>query len=132
MQELTFKAMYIHGNDLAMRLTLKAISKGNHEAYHIIADIGRAELIQDMGGNAKLKQIPTWLLPSSCLVVAGIDSTDRHKIRQDIMLMEMTHLELMRYNTEGMEHPEDWLPSVAVDREGLETGIRTRSSRYTI
>ena len=98
----TFKAMYIH--DLAMRLTLKAISKGNHGGYHTIADIGRAELIEDMGVNAK--RTPTWLLPNSCLLVAGMEPTDRHRIRPDIMLTEMTHLELMRYNAEGMEHPE--------------------------
>ncbi len=100
----TFKAMYMHRHDLALRLPLKAISKGNHGRYHTIADIGRAELIEDMGVNAK--RIPTWLLPNSCLLVAGLEPTDRHKIRPDIMLTGMTNLELMRYNTEGMEHPE--------------------------
>ncbi len=99
----TFKAMYIH-RQLAMRPTLKAISKENHGGYHTIADIGRAELIEDMRVNAK--RIPTWLLPNSCLLVAGLEPTDRHKIRPDIMLTEMTHLELMRCNAEGMEHPE--------------------------
>ncbi len=74
-----FKAMYTHRHDLTMRLTLTAISKGNHGRYHVIADIGRAELIEDMGANAK--RIPTWLLPNSCLLVAGLESTDRHKIR---------------------------------------------------
>ncbi len=89
------KAMYIHRHDLAMRLTLKAISKGNHGGYHTIADIGRAELIEDMGVNAK--RIPTWLLPNSCLLVTGMEPADRHKIRPDIMLTEMTRQELMRY-----------------------------------
>ena len=83
----TFKAMYIHRHGLAMRLTLKAISKGNHGGYHTIADIGRAELIEDMGVNAK--RIPTWLLPNSCLLVAGMEPTDRHKIRPDIMLTDI-------------------------------------------
>ena len=49
----TFKAMYIHRHDLAMRLTLKAISKGNHGGYHTIADIGRAELIRRHGGQCQ-------------------------------------------------------------------------------
>ncbi len=41
-----------------------------------------------------------------CLLVAGVETTDRHKIRPDIMLTELTHLQLMRYNAEGREHPE--------------------------
>ncbi len=86
------------------RFTLKAISKGNHERYHTIADIDRAELIEGIGVNAK--RIPRWLLPNSCLLVAGMELTDRHKIRPDIMLTEMSHLKLMRYNAEGMQHPE--------------------------
>ncbi len=85
-----------------MRLTLKAISKGNHGGYHTIADTGRAELIEDMGVNAK--RIPTWLLPNSCLLVTGMEPADRHKIRPDIMLTEMTHQKLMRYTAEDTDH----------------------------
>ena len=124
----TFKAMYIH--DLAMRLTLKAISKGNHGGYHTIADIGRAELIEDMGVNAK--RIPTWLLPNSCLLVAGMEPTDRHKIRSDIMLTEMTHLELIRCNVEDMEHPE---LSTTINSQrplGSRDGTETRSRKVWV
>ena len=99
-----FKAMYIRRHDLALRLALKAISKGDHGGYYTIADIGRAEVIRDMGVSSK--RIPAWLLPNSCLSVAGIDPTDRNRIRPDIMLTEMTHTELMSYSTGGMEHPE--------------------------
>ena len=49
----TFKAMYVARHDQALRLVLKSIAKGDHGGNYTIADIGRAELIEDIGASAK-------------------------------------------------------------------------------
>ena len=82
----------------------------------------------DIGVNAKRKL--TWLLPNSCLLVAGMEPTDRHKIRSDIMLTEMTHLELIRCNVEGMEHPE--LSTTINSQRPLGSRDRTETRRRKI
>ena len=48
-----FKAMYIARHDQALRLILKAIAKGDRGGSYKIADIGHAELIEDMGVSAR-------------------------------------------------------------------------------
>ena len=90
-----FKVMYIAHHDQALRLILKSIAKGDHGGYYTIADIGRAELIEDMGVSAK--RIPPWLLPDSCLERADIDPADRSRLRPDTMLVEMTQSKCMGY-----------------------------------
>ena len=86
-----FKAMYIAVRHCVW--FLRSIAKGNHGGYHTIADIGRAELIEDMGVSAK--RIPPWLLPDGCLERANIYPADRSRLRPDIMLVEMTQSESM-------------------------------------
>ncbi len=56
-----------------MRLTPKAISKGNHWGYHTIADIGRAELIHDMGVDAKLKRMLLLMKQAAISALSGSD-----------------------------------------------------------
>ena len=90
-----FKAMYIARHDQALRLILKSIAKGDHGGYYKIADIGRAEVIEDMGVSAKT--ILPWLLPDSCLERADIDPADRNRLRPDIMLVNMSQSECMSY-----------------------------------
>ena len=85
--------MYIARHDQALRLILKSIAKDDHIEYYTMANIGRAELIEDMGVIAK--QIPPWLLSDSCLERANIDPADRSRLRPDIMLVEMTQSESM-------------------------------------
>ena len=77
--------MYISRHDAALRLMLKAIMKGirTHGGFYTIADIGRDELIKDMG--VSNKRIPSWLLPDSSLATSGIDPMDRNRIRPDIL-----------------------------------------------
>ena len=99
-----FKAMYIAHHNQALRLVLKSIAKGDHGGYYTIADIGRAELIEDMGVSAK--RIPPWLLPDSCLERADIDSADRNRLRPDIMLVEMSQSECMSYRRHSQRHLE--------------------------
>ena len=53
----------------------------------MIADIGRAELIEDTGVSAN--RIPLWLLLDSALERADIDPADRSGLRPDSMLVVM-------------------------------------------
>ena len=99
-----FKAMYIARHDQALRFVLKSIAKGDHGGYYTIADIGRAELIEDMGVSAK--RIPPWLLPDSCLERANIDPADKSRLRPNIVLMEMTQFESMSYMRHSQRHLE--------------------------
>ena len=99
-----FKAMYIARHDQAVCLILKSIAKGDHGGYYTIADIGRAELIEDMGVTAK--RIPPWLLPDSCLERADTDPADRNRLRPDIMLVEVTQSECMRHRRHSQRHRE--------------------------
>ena len=92
-----FNAMYIKRHDSALRIVLKAIMKGAHGGFYTIADIGRDELTKDLGVNNK--RIPTWLLPDSTLEAAGIQAVHRHKVRPDILLVEMSHQESTRYRS---------------------------------
>ena len=48
-QNALFKAMYISRHDEAMRKMLKAIARGPHGSFLKIADIGRDELVKDLG-----------------------------------------------------------------------------------
>ena len=82
---------------------MKSIAKRDHGGYFTIADIGRAELIEDMGVT---KRIPPWLLPDSCLERANIDPADRRRLRPDIMLVEMTQSESMSYRRHSQRHLE--------------------------
>ena len=99
-----FKALYISRHDSALRMLLKAIVKGSHGGFYTIADIGREELIKDLGVNDK--RIASWLLPDSALIRAGIEARDRHRVRPDIMFVEMSHPERTRYHPNATSFPE--------------------------
>ena len=99
-----FKAMYIARPDQALRLILKPIVTGDQWGYCTIADIGRAELIEDMGVSAK--RIPPWLLPESCLARAKITPADRGRVRPDILLVNMTQSGCMRYRRPAGRHTD--------------------------
>ena len=97
-----FKAMYIARHDQALRLIQRSIVTGDHGGYYTVADIGRAELIEDMGVSAK--RIPPWLLPDSCLARANINPAERNRVRPDILLVEMTQSECTRYRRPAEGH----------------------------
>ena len=99
-----FKAMYSACHDQALRFILKSIAKGDHGKYCTIADIGHAELIEDMGVSAK--RMPLWLLPDSCLERADIDPADRNRLRPNSMLVEMTRSECISYRRHSQRHLE--------------------------
>ena len=91
-----FKAMYIACHDQALCRLLKSIAKGDHGGYYTIADIGRAELIEDMHMGVNVKSIPPWLLPDLCLKRAEIDPADRNRLGPDVDIL------LVRDDTVGV------------------------------
>ena len=99
-----FQAMYLARHDQALRLIFKSVAKGDHGGYYTIADIGRAVLVEDMEVSAK--RVPSWLLHDSCLERADIDPADRNRLTPDIMLVEMTQSECMRYKRHSQRHLE--------------------------
>ncbi len=68
-----------------------------------IADIGRDELINDLG--VMSKRIPTWLIPDDTLPQVGLSAHQRHVLRPDIMLIEVNQEEQARYTTQGHHEP---------------------------
>ncbi len=93
------KALYISRHDEAMRKVLRAINHGQKGSYLKIADIGRDELINDLGVISK--RIPTWLIPDDTLPQVGLSVHQRHVLRPDIMLIEVNQEEQARYTTQG-------------------------------
>ncbi len=97
------KALYISRHDEAMRKVLRAINHGQKGSYLKIADIGRDELINDLG--VVSKRIPTWLIPDDTLPQVGLSAHQRHVLRPDIMLIEVNQEEQARYTTQGHHEP---------------------------
>ena len=96
------KSLYISRHDETMRKILRAINKGKHGAFLKIADIGRDELTLDLG--VIDKRIPDWLVSDSTLEACGLAADMRHVLRPDVLLIEVTHDEQIRYTTAG-NHP---------------------------
>ena len=98
-----FKSMYIHRHDEAMRKILKAITQGKHGSFLKIADIGRDELVKDLGTIGK--RIPAWLVSDSTIEACGLDASRRDALRPDILLIEASQEEQAAYatNTQATE-----------------------------
>ncbi len=83
------KKMHIHRHDEAARTIINAINKGNHGSFLIIADVGSAAMLADLGVHHK--RIPTWVLPDSELNSRCHDETPystRNKMRPDVMVVD--------------------------------------------
>ena len=92
------ESLYISWHDGALRKVLKAITQGQHGSYQKIADIGRDELISDL--SIIDKRIPRWLIPDNTLEECNLPAADRHVLRPDILLIEVTHEEQLHYTTQ--------------------------------
>ncbi len=93
------KSLYISRHDEAMRKVLRAINRGKQGSYLKIADIGRDKLINDLG--VVSKRIRAWLIPDHTLQQVGLSADQRHKLRPDVMLIEVTQQEQAQYTTQG-------------------------------
>ena len=85
------KSLYISHHDGAMRKILKAINHRKHGSFLKIADIGRDELIHDLG--VVSKRIPGWLISDATLLECDLPLERRHVLRPDILLIEATQAE---------------------------------------
>ena len=80
------------------------INKGHYGSFFIIADVGRSELMHELGVHHK--HTPEWI-PDHILATQYDDpTTARQKLRPDIMVVEMTSTEQRKYanNTRGKTH----------------------------
>ena len=102
-QHAGLKAMYISRHDAAMRKVLKAITRGPHGSFLKIADIGRDELVKDLG--IVSKRIPPWLLTDADYESAGLSADRRQILRPDILIIEVSHAEQVRYSTAAGQRP---------------------------
>ena len=90
------KKMHIYRHDEAARTMVNAVNKAHHGSFFIIADVGSASTLSDLGVHHK--RIPTWVLPDSMLPPhhgPGHDhmvqcheepSLTRDKTRPDVMI----------------------------------------------
>ncbi len=95
---------YIARHDKAMRTVIQAFTK---EQYYQIADVGKIEALKDIGMHSK--GVPAFVPPDRCLQARGLDPTvenflqgraanTRSKMRQDMMIVEMTSAKQQRYS----------------------------------
>ena len=62
------KKMHFYRHDEAAKTIINAVNKGHHGSFFIIADVGKASTLSDLGVHHMLyKRIPTWVLPDSML-----------------------------------------------------------------
>ncbi len=97
------KKQYIARHDKAMRTVVQSFTKEKNSSFYLIADVGRMEGLKAIGVHSK--RVPSFVLPDSCLQDKGIDPVvgrgllqrggpdARSKMRQDIMMVEMTTAE---------------------------------------
>ena len=78
---------------------LKAINQGKHGSHLKIADTGRDELTNELGVISK--RVPDWLVSNENLQECDLPQERRHKVRPDILLVEVTHAEQTIYATQG-------------------------------
>ena len=90
------KKMVIHRHDEAHRIIINAINKGNLGSFAIVADVGTAASLGNLGVHHK--RIPEWVLPNSMLALHSQDpDTLRDKLRPDIMMIELEQHERAEY-----------------------------------
>ena len=65
---------------------------GKYGSYHMIADVGTADTLKDLGVHHK--RIPKWVLPDSIIAYHNQDPVNaRDKLRPDIMVVELSRAE---------------------------------------
>ena len=80
------KKMAIYRHDEAHRIIINAVNKGRKGSCLIIADVGTAATLGNLGVHHK--RIPKWVLPNSMLALHSADLDElRTKLRPDIMMV---------------------------------------------
>ena len=81
--------MYIARHDEAMRLLMKEIQKGGMGSFYCTADVGTAEVMEELGADSK--RLPDWLITTETMHKHGFPSEDKRKLRPDCMVVEVPH-----------------------------------------
>ena len=95
------KKQHIARHDTLMRMLIRAFTRGKHGSHYLIADVGTMDKLKDIGVHSK--RVPTFILPDSHLPEANHKHKDcraddnRHKMRPDMMVVEMTEREQRSY-----------------------------------
>ena len=112
------KKMVIYRHDEAHRIIINAINKGNLGSFAIVADVGTAASLRNLG--VHYKRISEWVLPNSMLALHSQDpNTLRDKLRPDVMLIELEQHEQAEYQGGGRKiAPRTLTSSVNDPRSG--------------
>ena len=100
------KKQYIARHDKAANLLFRSVIKGRQGGSYMIGDFGKIEELKEIGIHSK--KIPSFVLPDHIIEVAAPDYGDcaaaltcgdpsRHKMRPDVMVVEMTDKERQQY-----------------------------------
>ena len=104
-------SQFIARHDKAMRSVIQSFTKGRHGSFYLVADVGKAEGLKEIGIHSK--RVPAFVLPDACLQANGLDpaegrdllqrkeSDTRSKMRPDMMIVEMTAREQNQYVPHG-------------------------------
>ena len=110
------KKMVIYRHDEAHRIIINAVNKGKSGSCLIIADVGTAATLGNLGVHHK--RIPKWVLPNSMLALRSADPDElRTKLRPDIMMVELQQHEQSRliYQRAASSTTHRVLPSSVID-----------------
>ena len=105
--------MVIYRHDEAHRIIINAINKGAKGSSIVIADVGTAATLGNLGVHHK--RIPQWVLPNSMLALHTTDPEGlRTELRPDIMMVELQEHEQSIYQT-ATGNVTHVLPSTVTD-----------------
>ena len=108
------KKMVIYRHDEAHRIIINAVNKGKKGSCLIIADVGTAATLGNLGVHHK--RIPKWVLPNSMLALHSADPDEmRTKLRPDIMMVELQEHEQSIYQRAASTTNHRVLPSSVID-----------------
>ena len=95
------------------RIIINAINKGRKRSWFVIADVGTAATLGNLGVHHKC--IPKWVLPNSAASMLAIHTADpnelRAKLRPDIILVELQEHEQTVYQGAASNTTHSALPS---------------------
>ena len=108
------KKMVIYRHDEAHRIIINAINKGRKGSCLVIADVGTAATLGNLGVHHK--RIPKWVLPNSMLAIHTADPDEvRAKLRPDTMMVELQEHEQSVYQGAASSTTHSVLPSSIMD-----------------
>ena len=112
------KKQHIARHDTMMRMLIKKFTKGAKGSHFLIADVGTANTLKDMGVHSK--RVPKFVLPDSHIqnTIQVLEPCRNHltcrtgdarkKMRPDMMIFVMTDIERHTYLPHGSDTDSSW------------------------